>query len=299
MQTPNTSFDSRNADPAKAPDYAFLIAGWPTVYTIGRSDYALAGDLAAFTSIRTWADFPSGSAGKVKGRPEEGKMTIGQMDIEVLDRVEDGVRTISSLLSRQAYLEGNAPGTKTFLTGAITAAQVDNIPVNSVSGLSNGQVVHISLEAIRIGTISGSNLMGCTRGYRLTSATPHASGVNVYHFLPNYYRRKAFIYKGYRQLPTDKWLRAYSGIITSAQKQGPKVSFSLMSTSWETYAEGDRQLFEIQEQPNSPPPEGWVNDDIQIGDFDILINTVSTANLASGHLMISIGTEFAAIRAVI
>ena len=240
MQPSNTSFDARNADPAKAPEYAFVIAGWPTIYTVGRADYTPAGELATFPSQRAWADFPSGSAAKVKGRPEEGKMTIGQMDIEVLDRVEDGVRAISSLLSRQAYLEGNAPGTKTYLTSATTASQTDNILLASTAGLSTGSVIHISLEAVRVGTVtSGTRLDGCTRGYRLTSPTPHANLVNVYHFLPNYYRRKAFIYKGYRQLPMDKWLPAYAGLITAAKKQGPKVSFSLLSTTWETYADGD------------------------------------------------------------
>lgn len=166
MQDSNDSFSARNADPAKAPEYAFVIAGWPTVYTIGSSDYALAGDLAEFVApLRAWADFPSGSGAKVKGRPEEGKMTIGQMDVEVLDRVENGVRAMSNLLSRQAYLDGNVSGAKTYLTSAITAGQTDNIPVASVAGLSAGQVVHISFEAIRIGSISGLNLNGCTRGY--------------------------------------------------------------------------------------------------------------------------------------
>src|SRR5688572_946988 len=169
MQSSNTSFDARNADPSKAPDYAFVIAGWPTVYSVGRSDYSLAGDLSNFGPIRAWADFPSGSAGKVKARPEEGKMTIGEMQIAVLDRVENGVRAMSSLLSRQAYLDGNKPGTKTFLQNNITPTTID-IAVDNVDGLSNGGTVHIGLEAIKIGTINGTTLMGCTRGYLLTSA---------------------------------------------------------------------------------------------------------------------------------
>ena len=50
-QTVTPSFAAQNASGSKALDFAFIIAGWPTVYTVARGDYALAGDFANFTSI--------------------------------------------------------------------------------------------------------------------------------------------------------------------------------------------------------------------------------------------------------
>src|SRR3990167_1198113 len=144
-QASNTSFDSRNSDPHKAVDCIFAIAGWPTVYSVVKSDYTLAGDLANFTSIRKWANFPSGASAKVKGRPEEGHMTLGQMDIEVQDKVENGVRAISDLLARQSYLEGTSTCTINQLNGRITRADT-TITVDSTTGFAASGTIHIGLE---------------------------------------------------------------------------------------------------------------------------------------------------------
>src|SRR5690242_5954474 len=98
-QTVSSSFAAQNAVGAKKLDYAFVIAGWPTVYTVSLSSYALAGDLANFSAINAWADIPACAGAMVKGRPEEGCLSIGQMDITILDRRSSGVRQITDLLS--------------------------------------------------------------------------------------------------------------------------------------------------------------------------------------------------------
>src|SRR5437660_11499729 len=110
-QTVDPSYAAKNAQSAKDVDFILAISGWPTLYSVVKGSYAIpaSGDLSSasgFTAIQPWMNAPSGVAAKVKGRPEEGGMTIGQMDLEIVDRVSTGKRALTDLVSRRAYLDG-------------------------------------------------------------------------------------------------------------------------------------------------------------------------------------------------
>ena len=241
-QTSNTAFDNFSSNPSKSPDFILAIAGWPTLYSCFKDDYTLAGDLANFTEIKAWMNVPSGAGAKVKDRPENGKTTIGQMDVEIQDRMADGARAISRLMSRQAYVEGTSSGTTTALS---SAGQIDltrtatTINVDDTTGIVANDVIHIGLEAIKVGSVASSTqFTGCTRGYLLTDATAHQHGVKVYAFMPSLYRRPAYLFKGYRDLGLASWLKAFGGPIVGESKSGQTVTLEVMSQSWEMYRDG-------------------------------------------------------------
>jgi hypothetical protein len=84
-----TNFATLNAFANKTIDYAFVIAGWPTVYTVVKDSYALSGTpFSQFTNVRAWADVPAAVGAAMKSRPEEGGLTIGELEIDVQDRFE-------------------------------------------------------------------------------------------------------------------------------------------------------------------------------------------------------------------
>lgn len=58
--------------------------------------------------------------------------------------------------------------------------------------------------------------------------------------MPNLYRRKAYLYKGYQSLGFSDWAPAFGGAITGVEKRGAAFCLRLMSTTWHTYNEGKR-----------------------------------------------------------
>lgn len=302
-QTTDTLYQHLDLDPHKAVDFALVVAGWPVIYTVAGGDYSIpaSGDLSSaegFTTVRKWANAPTGSAAKVKGLPEDGHMTIGQMDMEVLDVNETGVRALSDLLSRQAYLEDVSTGTETQLNGALTSSAT-TVVLDSGTGLSEGDVIHISQEAILLGTKSTNTFTGCTRGYLLTSAVAHDDNVKVYGYKPAVYRSKAWVYKGYQGLTLDKWEPAFGGVITGHEKLPGKVRFSIRSTTWETYANKRRKI--------QPPKitDGYIYGNGELtttaleNDFtcNITIHTDDPTKFNSGHWMIKIANYWFGIAA--
>src|SRR5436305_1617014 len=111
MQTVDPSYAAKNAQSAKDPDFIFAISGWPSLYSVVRGDYTIpaTGDLSTasgFSKVYPWMNIPNGAGAKVKGRPEEGGMTLGQLNVSILDRRVNGVRALTDLVSRQAYTDG-------------------------------------------------------------------------------------------------------------------------------------------------------------------------------------------------
>lgn len=284
-QSVTSSFAAENAKASKKVDYAFVIAGSPTVYTVARNDYTLAGELANFTSIHTWADLPVCSGAAQKGRPEEGGLTIGQANVSVLDRRANGVRKLSDLLSRRSYLETYTGKTNVaLLTSDITNDQttIGAAPINSAWFPATGGLLYIGQECIKYGSHNGSSFLSCERGHLGTSPTPHYAfysaptdwqWVNIgkyfpawipmfptgrvpltvaFPFLPSVLGRRATIYKGYQDLPMSDWARAFSGIIVGAEKRGPAVTFSIMSSTWSFYGDGRPSLSDRRTADRGP-----------------------------------------------
>ncbi len=301
-QTPTSSYDAQSAAQSKAVDFAFVIAGWPTVYTVVKKDYTLAGDLAGFSTIENGADLPVVVGAVPKGRPEEGPMTIGEMEITLADRRSAGVRGITELLSREWHKEQDVldPIPKT-LDGDLSMGASD-IKLNSLSNVATSGVAYVGLEAVSYsGLDTGQKkLLNCVRGYRLTSATPHVSGTHVYFTeMPTLDRQRAFLYKGYQNLGLEHWLPAFGGVLTGISKRGPSVTFTVMSTTWHTYDENKSYLNMLRASVNTlqPGQDVTVESVVLSGDYaGISIDVpVSAPDLGLGHYLLNIGGHWVAI----
>ena len=242
-QTASTAYQELDASPSKRPDFVFVVAGSPVVYAVADDTYTIsagAHDLSStngFTTIRKWSDLPEISASKMKGAfPEAGGFDIGDLKVELLDKHGSSTTTrdLTDLLSRQAYLEGNRTGSEYELTSDPLTKATGTINLVSTSGITAGDVIHISQEAILVGTVaSGTQLTGCTRGYLLTNATRHEVGVKAYSYLPNLIGRPCWLYKGYRDLALSSWLEAWGGLLTAAYRSEPgKVTLQARATTW-------------------------------------------------------------------
>lgn len=332
-QTVSAEYAGFDQSPSKAPDFLLAISGWPILYSV-HSVHAIpatGGDLAqtkGFKLCRNWANLPSASESKHKTpQSEGGELTIGSCEIEILDRVEDGVRQFSDLLSRQAYLEGNVAVVETTLDAAIAPSTFD-VDLATGTGFEEDDVVYIGHEAIRLGTKTGSVFSGCDRGWLRTDAVGHSAGVKVYKYLPTLFRQPAWIYKGYEGLPLDKWLPAFGGVITGATKDPGKVSLEIRPFTWEMFGGkgpnagrssvglardsnggSHRQIARIENlnvpdlTPGIPPPSGGAVQTAiavmvaqNIGDFEfdlrIAAGTAAPTWLGSGNYMLSVGEYF-------
>lgn len=326
----SASFLGQNAQGAKSVDYAFVIAGWPTIYTIAKS-YSIpsSGDLSTSNGFigptQAWASVPDSVGMGTKGRPEEGACTIAQVDIDVLDRVAAGTRAISDLISRQSYLAAEAanPQTWTYLKSDLSNGAA-TVHVGDVSTWPTSGIAFVGLECL---TYAGTqnlgdgtwNLTGCTRGYRLTSPMTHVGqvtdptsltvtspGARVYNnassttsntLMPSIYRRRAFIYKGYQSLPLDQWQPAFGGCIGGVKRFGAKVTFSLYDTTWQAYANGEQVVLS-----GDPLLGRWhfkslsLANDTLAGDFNSVAVTVDDpTNLDNGHYLFNIAGHWAAV----
>lgn len=324
------SFASETAKSAKAIDIAFVVAGWPIIYTIGTTrttaQLPATGDLSTangFTAARAWASIPDSIGESAKGRPEEGTMTIAQVDVSVLDRYAGGKREISDLLSREAYLDAalaraaalpDAPSTPTGIAATLnTAASVSATTLNLASDAAalsaSGGIVYIGLECIKYGACAPHgdgtyDLTGCQRGYLLTTRNPHQVGAKVFTFMPTLFRQTAYIYKGYASLDLSGWQRGFGGVIVGAAKRGAKVTFSAMSTMWLAYTDG-REVLAAGVKPadasGNPTPQlhrtGTLGKDVLAGDFsNVVIQVDDATNLGNGHYIANVAGHWMAIK---
>jgi hypothetical protein len=323
-QTGTTAFNAESAKIAKAVDWLFVIAGWPTVYSCVNSTYTLAGDLANFTTILPWASPPKSAASETKGRPEEGSQTIGRWSVVLQDKQSSVARrSITDLVSRQAYVLGNAgSGHTTYLTVALTASAT-TVTVNSTTGFASSGNIYIGQECIHYTGTGATTFTGCTRGYLLTQATAHVGpptagyltlnnnrtrsaqqsgqGAKVYDFLPNVYRRLAYVYKGYQGIAsTVSWLPAMGGIITGdAKTKNGGVELSASSMTWETYVRGSRMIADTLTNLQTYPEVYTVFPPLLGGDYNLEIYAPNIGNLANGHYALKVHGEWLGVASAV
>ena len=329
-QSASADYQALDASPSKRPDFIFAVAGSPVLYAVADDSYALsagAHDLSStngFTTIRKWAALPEISGAKMKGAfPEGGGFDIGDMKVELLDKhgTSTTTRDLTDLLSRQAYLEGNQTGGEYELTSDPLTKAATTINLVSTTGITAGDVIHISQEAILVGTVAGATqLTGCTRGYLLTNATRHEVGVKVYGYLPNLIGRPCWLYKGYRDLTLASWLEAWGGLVTAAHRSEPgKVTLQARATTWAMWGgsapgggpfvppggsgpgarsptSGVRRLVRIGQVNDDLNEEslGIEATDVMLGGdfyFDFKVALAMPTGLGDGHFVIRLGSS--------
>ena len=315
-QTPSTEYAGLDEDPHKEPRFVVAIGGWPTLYAVGSETLTIpaTGDLSTatgHTAIRNWASLPDSAGQKTKtNRPESGGTSLGQVDVDILDRYDDDVgRAISDLISRQAYLEGTSSGTITQLNAsADLSISSGTVTVDDTTGFASSGNIWISQECIHYTGTTGTTFTGCTRGYLLTAASPHLDNVKVYSFKPALFMSQFYVYKGYAGLALDKWLEDFGGTIVGEGKSPGSVNFSARSTAWETYLDKRKLVANVKF-----PEDGsltsyynagtftiagrpWLQGDYKI-DVDVTVPT--SVDLGDGHYLIKFGGYWMGIREIL
>ena len=84
----------------------------------------------------------------------------------------------SNGISPQTLLTSSLSNASTTLT-AFLADGADTVPISSTTPFNNTGVVKIDSELIYYANISGSNLVGCIRGFGGTASVDHANGATV------------------------------------------------------------------------------------------------------------------------
>ena len=334
MQSATDGYKDWDLSPSKAVDAIIAISGWPTLYSVCSDDYSIpsSGDLSTasgFNRLRKYANFPSIEAAKLKQPwPEAGGFTIGGCTVDLLDKYTDtdvatrGLRELSDLASRTSYIEGNQPAANSYETTLDTTITLSGTTVILADGtnFAEGDVVYISREAILLGTKSGSGphtYTNCTRGYLLTDAVAHVSGVKVYGYLPNLRRQKLYVFKGYQDLPLTDFIKAWGGVIDSVGKTPGLVTIKANGMLWETYggrARGTRRglssvpgvrtldaslppsrnivrLGQIDDELNDIAITAVWDDDILGGDYEgaLSVPLSTPTGLGDGHFAIKSG----------
>jgi hypothetical protein len=287
------SQSSRDLVSSKSLDYALVIAGWPTIYTVAQ-EYAPAatGPLVGFDAVRQWADLPVAIGSAAKGRPEEGSTTIPQVEIAIVDRMENGRRALSDLLSRDSYLYGPDAANVASASIAIDLTP-GSLEIHTAGGSYTGSfpdsgLLYVGLECIKYSGTSGG-FQNCQRGHLLTSPTPHLTimGARLYSFLPSLFQRKAFLYAGYQGQPLDDWRCAFGGVIVGAAKDGAVVRLSISSTAWSMYNDGRQAAFGQWPGPASSTTTFYFGDGgmLSIDASDIPVNVPAGAGMSANCLL--------------
>lgn len=297
-QTVSTEYTNRMADPSKRVDYAFVIAGHPTVYTVVKDDYSAAGDLANFTDFRAIMDLPRVAGAKTKGRPEEGSATIGEMTVKLQDKVVSGSREMTDLASRFSYLLDNSTGVETNVNGNMSRT-ITTITVDSTTGFASSGNIWIGQECIKYTSTSATQFQGCTRGYLLTPQMEHRDDVRVYSYLPNLYRRLCYLYKGTQDLTLDKWVKAFGGCIVDDRKQEAGLVLTAEDAMWWAYQNQSALILNPWKEKAGTVPSsaGTMGEELHGPHAaDVKINVPQLGTLANGHWVIQVGGEWIAVR---
>lgn len=299
-QTTSTEYDQAMADLHKPLDVMLVISGWPTVYTVASSSYTLEGDVADFDAVRNWMSLPNFAGGKLKGRPESAEYALGDCAVEILDVTESGVRSISDLASRFAYLLGKSSGPENQLNGALAIGST-TVTVDDTTGFPSSGRIWIGQECIAYTGTTATTFTGCTRGSLLTDATFHLDNQKVYGYLPSLYRRVAYIYKGTTSLPLTKWVKALGGPIVSDIKVGAAVALTVSDMNWDTWLDGMQVVGNIWTPNNraagTPPRHAVLNGVVYGTDVEIPVAIEDTAigQLDTGSYIGQMGGEYVSI----
>ena len=303
MQPANTAYEGADRSPSKTPDFAFVLAGHPTIFTVGSDAYSIPSTGASglttgngFSTVRRWLNAPKIAASKIKTpHPEGGECDIGACDVEILDRMDAGTRAWTELLSRQALLEGNAPGNKTSLSAGIGKATTI-ITLADVSAFDTGDIVWIGHEAILLGDRAGNtfgNITPCTRGYLLTTPTEHAAGVACYDYLPSVFRQPAYVFKGYRDVSLDLWLKGFGGTVVGLEKGPGLAKVRLRPFTWDAHLSRQKKLVSLRAvstDESETEITGTIADLTLSGDYTAIFTLPAGTdiNFNDGHYMVGL-----------
>lgn len=300
-QTTSTNYDEAMADPHKPWDFILALGGWPTLYSVAKSSYTLAGDLTDFDEIKQWANLPVSTDVKCKGIPEGGESTLAGTTIVVQDKFGGGgLQELTDLISRQSYLLGEQSTNQTALDGNLSISAT-TITVDDTTGFASSGRIYIGRECIAYSGTTSTTFTGCTRGSLLTDAQAHRDNVAVYDFLPTIEQIPAYIYKGTRNLALSDWLVYFPGVLESAIKSGPTVEFSLVDVRWETWGRNGARLMASPRLNSDTFPSEYValGEDLLPYDHVRMPASVPLAgNLNNGHYIVQIGNEIIALRGV-
>lgn len=232
-------------------DYALVIAGWETVYTVsGR--YTL--PATAANGLSTSAGFlpetkPLASRPRIStagaSRPESGEMSTSALQVELLASPGSSV---GELVSRERF-RGDAAGfLRSHLYSAIDSVQ--DLPVAWDAPFSEGggfafvgtECIHYDAVVPSSGPHEPTILSNCSRGQRLTAAAPHASQAVVYPFMPSLHWRTGVLFKGIRGLALEYWLPAFGGVISGISSHGNRIGITFSGTTWLADADDEQVL---------------------------------------------------------
>lgn len=297
-QTSNAQYDAAMADNHKAVDYILAIAGWPTLYSVVKSDYTLAGDLANFDALYNWMDLPKSAGARTKGRPEEGSSTIGEISVAIQDTVLAGTRHMTDLTSRFAYLLDQSTGVETQINALAGLSRTNTtVTVDSTTGFASSGRIWIGQECIAYTGTTATTFTGCTRGSLLTDAAFHVDNQKVYGYLPNLYRRTAYLYKGTQGLTLDKWLKCFGGPIISDHKDGTQVYLTVEDARWWAWMNHSATIANPWLIPtgNPPPKAGTLDTALPGSEVKAYILVPTTGDVGDGHFFGIVGGEYFAI----
>ena len=306
----------QNLEAAKAVDYALVIAGWPTVYTVARThDLPGTGLLSTAKGFapktQPWASLPRPAEVGTVGRPEEGICSIGMVRVDLLDRRSGGRRGITDLCSAHARAEDDSSYPRSPLYGGPLDEETTVVSVVSGDSFPSAGEVFLGGECIRYeakmaGPFGSTTLLDCTRGHRMTTATRHQDAATVYTAMPSLYLREAYLFKGYQDLTLDQWKPAFGGVIAGVSRNGPVVHFLLSDTMWLLDLDLEQRLL-------GPPAErtndaqGVVSNGVfrparlaenafTTGEDEIAIEADNADGLGSGHYLVVLGESWLGIK---
>jgi hypothetical protein len=155
-------------------------------------------------------------------QPLRGKLDVGGITLLVEDRIADGSiaavpagKRCITYLGTRSVIPGSQI-TATVLAGATTIPVTDAARCGSVPG-----VVYLEQEAIRVASVVGNVLTGCTRGYYGTRAVQHnfapaRTAPMVFSAFDTFYRKRAILWRVGRDGVAVVW---WIGYCTHAPEQ--------------------------------------------------------------------------------
>jgi hypothetical protein len=162
---------------------AVRIEGAPFVFVEEVITGATFGDPSNTYTQLAVIDLDGVSEGETSIDLEKRAEKAATLDVTLID---DDARTLRGLFAHNARRATTANGTYTTIDAFITVA--------SGAAFSSGGVFYVGSETVKIGTRSGNNFSGCTRGAFGSTAIAFSTGDSIYSTMPSWQGRRAYLY---------------------------------------------------------------------------------------------------------